>query len=204
MGGFSSGLKMAEQLYNLGVKPWLALSLIATRPHEDMANPLWGSWAGDRVVLIGDYSDDLPDFLTAAERSVLETTSKKVFDQDYKEMAEEPNEWLKDSAKLKQVVPISSHHVFVNTDKKQFIDPVTFGSLKSVDDFGLEQDGVMKALFSCLFYSTGGGGGDIDAFKQGRWAGNRLKLVEMSEAYSMGFTDISHEVNKVLLANSEE
>ena len=38
---------------------------------ENQPTP-WGSWAGDRCVLIGDYSDDIPPFVTAEEKSEIE------------------------------------------------------------------------------------------------------------------------------------
>ena len=61
-----AGQKLGEQLYNLGRKPFLALALLATADPSEMP-PLWGSWAGNRVVQIGDYSDDTPDFLNEEE-----------------------------------------------------------------------------------------------------------------------------------------
>ena len=39
----------------------------------------------------------------------------------------------------------------------------------------------MQGLFSLLFYSNGSGGGDVDRFKEGRWAGNRI-LIQVKEA----------------------
>lgn len=49
---FFSGCKLAEQYYNLGRKPFLALSLLAYPSVEQLPSP-WGSWASDRIVIIG-------------------------------------------------------------------------------------------------------------------------------------------------------
>ena len=98
------------------------------------------------------------------------------------------------------MVPAHSRHVFVNSDKNEFLDPVTFGSHRGFVDFLQDRHGVLAALFSCLFYSTGAGAGDIAAFKKGRWAGDHLKFVALSEAYSADCKDVSHEVNKLLSA----
>jgi hypothetical protein len=65
---FFSGQKLCEQLHNLGVKPLLALALVDFTAVTDNPNSLWDSWSADRVVLIGDYSDDSPDFLTEEEK----------------------------------------------------------------------------------------------------------------------------------------
>ena len=201
---YTSGSKLAEQLHNLGVKPMLALALIAMSPDDDSPNPLWGSWAGDRVVLIGDYSDDVPHFLTEAEGIELQARGQNLYGQSYGEMAADSGAWFKAEERLQEVVPSHVRHVFVNTDKDEFIDPFVFGSHQGFADFYQEGSGVMKALYSCLFYSTGSGGGDIPAFREGRWAGNRLKVVPLSEAYSAEYKDVSHEVNRFLLAHEDE
>lgn len=73
---FTSGCKLAEQLHNLGVKPFLMLSLVGTGFSES-ALPI-GTWAGDRVVIIGDYSDD-PDFLTEDEKKELTEKSTTLY-----------------------------------------------------------------------------------------------------------------------------
>ncbi|KAL0037137.1 hypothetical protein WJX79_002067 [Trebouxia sp. C0005] len=81
---YTSSATLAAQLCSLGVKPLLALALISVDSDEDSPNPLWGSWAGDRVVLIGDYSDDFPEFLTEAE-----TRQPEAYDGDYKDVSHE-------------------------------------------------------------------------------------------------------------------
>lgn len=197
---YTSGAKMADQLYSLGVKPLLALALISVDSDEKYSNPLWGSWAGDRVVLIGDYSDDLPEFLTEAEVSEMQLRGGNLYKQSYGEMAADAAAWFREEDRLGDIVGSAyCRHVFVNTDKKEFIDPYTFGHHEHFQQYIQDQQGVMRGLFSCLFYSTGSGGGDISAFKKGRWAGDRLKLVKLAEAYDGDYKDISHEVRKLIV-----
>ncbi len=194
---YTSGAKMADHLCNVGVKPLLALALISVNSIKDSPNPLWGSWAGDRVVLIGDYSDDLPEFLTEAEVSELQFRGGNLYKQSYGEMAADSAAWFRGEDRLEDFVGPACH-VFVNTDKKEFIDPYTFGHHEGFEQYFQDQQGVMRGLFSCLFYSTGSGGGDISAFKQGRWAGDRLRLVKLAEAYDDDYKDVSHEVRKLV------
>jgi hypothetical protein len=198
MSKFSSGQKMAEQLVNLGVKPLLALALLefddATK--AIIPNPLWGSWSGDRVVLIGDYSDGESPFLTEEERSELETKKmnlNKLANNEFRELADDHNKWIENAGKLAELISKPAHHVVVNLATREYLDPESFGDGLSVDNFSLERDGVMKGLFSCLFYSTGGGGGDIEKFKQGRWAGDPVKIISKGSLASE-YDDISEEV----------
>lgn len=195
---YTCGAKMADQLYSVGVKPFLALALISVDSDQDSPNPLWGSWAGDRVVLIDDYSDDLPGFLTEAEVSDLQFRGGNLGEQTYGEMAADSAAWLSEEDRLEDIVPAYRRHVFVNIDKKEFIDPYTFGHHRGFQQYFQSQEGVMRGLFSCLFYSTGSGGGDISAFKKGRWAGDRLRLVKLEEAYDGDYKDVSHEVRKLV------
>ncbi len=200
---YTCGAKMSEQLYSVGVKPFLALALISVESDEESANPLWGSWAGDRVVLIGDYSDDLPEFLTEAEVNELQFRDDNLYTQSYGEMAADSTAWFSEEDRLGDIVPAYRRHVFVNTDKQEFIDPYTFGHHRGFQQYFQNPEGVMRGLFSCLFYSTGSGGGDISAFKKGRWAGDRLRLVKLEGAYDGDYKDVSHEVRK-LVAKYEE
>jgi hypothetical protein len=63
----------------------------------------------------------------------------------------------------------------------------------------------LRALFSCLFYSTGGGGGDIEKLNQGRWAGNRVEIRNKEDVASeKEWKDVSKEVNDLLETALEE
>ena len=198
---FLSGSKLSEQLYNLGVKPFLALALIATSPQSAMPNPAWGRWSGDRLVLIGDYSEDVPASVTQAEREELAAAQKNLYihaSDVYKEVVLDSASWINNAKELPSVVPEDGHHVFANLDLKEFIDPLSFGSDANFDLYAFKQDGIMKALYSCLFFSSGGGGGDIDALTAGRWAGNRLTMVDITVAVREGCTNVSSDVKALL------
>jgi len=185
---------------SLGVKPLLALALADFTAVEDNPNSLWGSWSGDRVLLIGDYSDDSPDFLTEEEKLELKTkatTLPSLVGTEFRDLSQNLGEWFKNNGKLEELFP-APIHVIVNLDKKEYLDPEVFGNDSSVEKFALEKDGVMKALYSCLFYSTGSGGGDIEGFKQGRWVGQRLSIVG-KDTLSSGCRNISHDVLEDLL-----
>jgi hypothetical protein len=89
--------KLVEQLANLGLKPCLALTLIDMTATANNPNPLWGSWSGDRVVLIGDYSDDLPDFLTDEEQTELQEQSCNLYSLargEFEDLMGEPNKFF--------------------------------------------------------------------------------------------------------------
>ncbi|KAJ3277462.1 hypothetical protein HDU76_010355, partial [Blyttiomyces sp. JEL0837] len=175
---FTSGMKMVEQMFNLGTKPMLALSLVTTSTDNPPKNKLWGSWSGDRIVLIGDYSDDCPSFITDAEAWEMEAlnpglnlygfASESYRSLDHREFFQHNEELVglfshDDGSKAK--------HVVVNLDTREYLDPVAFDDEPCVDQFSMSEGGVMKGLYSCLFYSTGSGGGDVEGFHKGRWAG---------------------------------
>jgi hypothetical protein len=78
-----------------------------------------------------------------------------------------------------------THHLVLNLDKKEYLDPVVCksptqeekeGVATYVDAFAHQEDGIMQGLFSLLFYSNGSGGGDVYEFKKGRWAGDRISI----------------------------
>lgn len=86
----------------------------------------------------------------------------------------------------------------MNLDSRQYLDPAVFKSGRYLADFVMEEEGIMQALYSTLFWSTGGGGGDIDELRQGRWAGQRLQLNRLSTAREDGYEDISQEVKRLM------
>lgn len=177
---FGSGQKLVEQLANLGLKPFLALTLIDMTATANNPNPLWGSWSGDRVVLIGDYSDDLPDFLTDEEQTELQEQSCNLYSLargEFEDLMGEPKKFFENVDQLASLFE-DCEHVIVNLDKKEYLDPEKFDDFLSVDKFSLEKGGVMRGLYSTLFHSTGSGGGDIEELTNGRWAGNQLAIIE--------------------------
>ena len=192
---FFSGQKLCEQLANLGLKPFLALALVDMTKAANNPNLLWGSWSGDRVVLIGDYSDDSPDFLTEDEKVELKiksTTLPKLVGDEFENIMKDSSKWFKNNEMLGDLFN-DPQHVIVNLDKREYLDPEQFRDDTSVDKFCLEKDGVMKGLYGCLFYSTGRGGGDIEELRIGRWAGDRLSIVEKKTLSGL-YQDVSDEV----------
>jgi hypothetical protein len=74
---FYSGAKMWEKLMNRGEKPLLAMALAhfsfpasAITEGDEVKNPMtpMGSWSGDRIVIIGDYSEGFPPFFTPQDQ----------------------------------------------------------------------------------------------------------------------------------------
>jgi len=197
---FFSGQKLSEQLANLGLKPILALALVDMTAVANNPNLLWGSWSGDRVVLLGDYSDDTPHFLTEDEKLELETKSTtlpKLVGTEFEDLMKEPKTWFMNNEMLSALFN-DPQHVIVNLDKREYLDPEQFGDDSSVDNFCLDKDGVMKGLYSTLFYSTGRGGGDIEDLRIGRWAGDRLSIVEKKTLAEDFYSDVSDHVETIL------
>jgi len=196
---FFSGQKHLEQLANLGFKPFLALALVDMAKVANNPNALWGSWSGDRVVLLGDYSDDIPEFLTDDEKLELKTKSitlPALVQNEFEDLMKDPAKWFMNNEMLDGLFK-DPQHVIVNLDQLEYLDPDQFGDESSVDKFCLEKDGVMKGLYSTLFYSTGKGGGDIEHLKIGRWAGDRLSIVEMDTLPEF-YRDVSGPVETLL------
>ncbi|KAG0218948.1 hypothetical protein BGX33_005214, partial [Mortierella sp. NVP41] len=200
-------------------------------------NPIapWGTWSGDRIVIIGDYNQGAPPFLTPQETTDLEGFHKESeagftrHDMSLYDFASERfksmrvSEFYMDNIEkeFQALFPKQSetHHLVLNLDKKEYLDPKICSSpefeaesLKEVDgkmvkmdpptfvdDFAHQQDGIMQGLFSLLFYSNGEGGGDIEAFRFGKWAGDRISIEEKETVEDLAeWRDISAEVNNAL------
>lgn len=113
------------------------------------------------------------------------------------------------------------YHV-VNIDKKEFLDPHSFGDGLKLMEFGLSGMGTLSGLTILLADGNGQGGGDLDSEDCfiGRWAGDRIvitgdyaeegKFVENPEVnlYHVtgeeeeGYKDISAETLYALLDDS--
>ena len=96
--------------------------------------------------------------------------------------------------KLKKLEKAKTHQVFISLDSKEYLDPKEFDSSPKMSEFYKDEEGIMQALYACIFWSTGGGGGDIDDLQDGRWAGHHISLVELSEAKKLGCKNVSQEV----------
>lgn len=66
-------------------------------------------------------------------------------------------------------------YLIVNLDKKQYLDPHSFGNGVKLTEFGY-QPGVMMALAALLADGNGEGGGDLQSHCSliGTWAGDRI------------------------------
>jgi hypothetical protein len=116
-----SGSKLVEQLHNKGVKPLFAL-LLSSRGlvhgwHK--VNQQWGTWAGDRVVIVGEYSDDLPPFLTPEEETELRAAKMNLYffaKEHYQELENEDVFEGADALSFRT----DHHHVLANMDTKEY------------------------------------------------------------------------------------
>jgi hypothetical protein len=113
------------------------------------------------VVIIGDYSDDLPPFLTAAEKTELGEAKMSLYffaKQLYQELEKEDVILYQGADALS--FRTDNHHVLANLDTNEYLDPAAFGHSPPVlTAFLDEEGGVLRVSFSCLFYSTGERGG---------------------------------------------
>ena len=82
----------------------------------------------------------------------------------------------------------------MNLDTEEYLDPIGFADDTNVNFSSLERGGVMKGLFSCFFYSTERGGGDIDKFRMGHHL-----AIFAKENPSPEFVDISDHVLRSIL-----
>ncbi|KAF9432442.1 hypothetical protein BGZ76_010817 [Entomortierella beljakovae] len=188
---FATGAKMWEQLMNVGNKPSLALALTDLKYNSGVTNPIApvGTWSGDRIVLIGDYSEGTPPFITeedAANPGNYQKVSRPHFFKD--EFAPELARLFPDGEE--------TYHLILNIDKKEYLNPSEFtGSPTYSNSFGYIADGIMQGLFSLLFYSTGSSGGDVAYFREGKWAGDHIAIREKSEVTDLdSWEDISKRV----------
>ena len=76
------------------------------------------------------------------------------------------------------------HHLIVNLDKRQFLEPNDFGDQATLTGFGNEAQGTMTALAVLLARDNGFGAGDVqlphetpDGALIGSWAGDRIAIV---------------------------
>ncbi|KAF9129309.1 hypothetical protein BGW39_004265 [Mortierella sp. 14UC] len=234
---FYCGSKMWGHLLNKGQKAILAMALThfsfpALVEGEQVANPLapLGTWSGDRIVFIGDYSEGVPPFFNSKDEQDLEAFSAVLKAKRADGEQAYPPTLYSFAAETFKAVNVTdfvrvpnveeklatqfpdrsrTHHLILNLDKKEYLDPAVCKSPTKmgpattyVDLFSIEQDGVMQGLFSLLFYSNGCGGGDVDAFRKGRWAGDRLSIRVKETVEDLAeWTDISAEVEESLNAH---
>ncbi len=90
-------------------------------------------------------------------------------------------------------------------DKQEYLDPEDFpeteGGEKVTPGEEPWRNNLYQAVSSCLFYSSEAGMGCIDCLINGRWAGNRLAVLDKIEP---GWKNIGKQVKQLVrLANIE-
>ncbi|KAF9170862.1 hypothetical protein BGX21_008322 [Mortierella sp. AD011] len=202
--------KMVEQLASRGNQPILALLLTEVGPalsESSEPSKFMGTWSGDRIVLIGDYSCDTPSFLTEAEGQEIEAafnsypTLYKFACETYTPVSPAKRTMLFEGLDTEMVEELflnssDAHHLVLNLDKKEYLDPQKSKSpATSPKEFANLEFGVMQGLYSLIFYSDGCGGGDLKQFRSGRWAGDHLTIREKDKVEDLdSWTDISEMV----------
>ncbi|KAF9190935.1 hypothetical protein BGZ49_003590, partial [Haplosporangium sp. Z 27] len=78
----------------------------------------------------------------------------------------------------------------------EYLDPTKFREHAScVDGFAFMVNGVMQGLYSLIFYSNGSGGGDVEDFMEGPWAGQRISIRDKDKVEDISsWKDISESV----------
>ena len=153
-----------------------------------------GAWAGDRLVIIGDYSEagpfppngewrrgDLSGYMESHSNSTPDVL--RIYAEDNKESL----------ATLKTLCK-GKVHLVVNLDKKEYLDPRAYGGEQNTLDFANIRFSILADLIIKLIYSTGSGGGDLpgSVTSQGVWAGDRITICTAEQLEDFGsFKDVS-------------
>jgi len=83
---------------------------------------------------------------------------------------------------------MGQYYRVINTTKKEFLEPDTFGDGSKLGEFGMSSYGTMTALAGLLANSNGRGGGDYqDNAMWGRWANDNIVIAgDYAEAGDAG------------------
>ncbi|KAF9149081.1 hypothetical protein BG015_009148 [Linnemannia schmuckeri] len=136
---------MWEKLMNKGEKPLLAMALAhlsfpTTAIAEDDAlvevvkNPIapMGSWSGDRIVIIGDYSEGFPPFFTSQDQQVY----KAFYAAKAAKLSKENGQidTLEDQLKVQFPKQHATQHLILNLEKKEYLDSAVCKSPSQEDE----------------------------------------------------------------------
>ena len=170
-----------EQQYSPGTFEILPKHLLEKMDVAYLSQQLVGEWAGDRLIITGDYSEwspfppdgewkkgNLYDFV---EKNFSSSHARKIYDCYCENEAS-----IK--SKLQKLCGGKDYKV-VNLDKKEYLNPQAYKTGdKTVLDFANHCNSVMTGLLISLVHSTGSGGGDFPSSiaSQGMWAGDRIMI----------------------------
>lgn len=166
-------------------------------PDRTQSYPNAGRWAGDRIVVVGDYDESgLYDKIDDKEWSEITPQAGEdynAFRQKHAPCQVELDDFEERMDKQWKSPPPQIFHM-VNLDKKEFINSKKVRGLNEFSDFTRGcQIGVLPYM---LRKSSGGGGGDMYGEHAGRWAEDRVALVGELDGLPLhsDYKDISNDV----------
>ena len=160
-----------------------------------------GAWAGDQLIITGDYSEYIlfsPDAYGRGEsRSLYDVISNRfAMSPAVKAIFSEENRGLLD--KLTKLCEDKLHFI-VNLDLKEYLDPRAYGTREKNaphSQFVFKwQSGVMAGLLIKLVHSTGSGGGHLPSSitSQGTWTWCRVSICAAEDVEDFeNFKDVSN------------
>lgn len=184
-----------------------------------LSQQLIGEWAGDRLIITGDYSEYSP-FPPNGEwkegnlfNLAYECFSNLHINQIYKHYIANTDNI---QTKLKKFFD-GKVLVVVNLDKKEYLDPQKYPHKKieliNNFDFNINDEalgfeghnwrGVMTGLVIALIHSTGCGTGDLcsSVSSQGSWAGDRIAITTPEQLDDFdSYQDVSNQADLERLA----
>lgn len=189
------GGKLGEDLFSNAygdLFTWLFISL-----RKDAVNPTW-SWAGDRIIYLGDYADDCPEGL------LTEDEEKELNHPDYTGLYDFAAQRYKNAShwdvrKLPRppwVLRNLTRHEYVHSDAVEIVNA-------GPDDRCVP--GIMEALMIRLCWSSDGSLSmryearwpGIRPLYRGFWAGNRFDIIADSDFdVKAGWKNVSAAVRR--------
>ena len=178
-----------EQQYPPALLASLPQHLQEKRDVMYLSQNLVGEWAGDRLILTGDYSEYCP-FPPHGEWKECEMKDNlySLVDESEKFTSSHAaivyENWTKNKSEIERKLEKFSagkSYIVANLDKKEYLNPRVYntaGLQDSVLDFMRAlRGGVLSGLLITLTHSTGSGSGDLPPTDSGgMWAGDRITI----------------------------
>lgn len=203
------GAKMGEFFYNTSEAFMLNL-LLSGQPDHDV-------WGGDRIVLLGDYSEALPpNTVTDNDSAVLKKCAG--IDQPpestkrlcaYHELTRRGNEKTR-VTKTSSLLPLDTVYVLRSYNKNEYVRRDVVRDYRKFPESCVP--GLAQALFTLVGWSEDpsaalmyndddyipASGGTTVPLHRGAWAGNRIDIVALTDEVQKsfdeeGWVDISEE-----------